>query len=155
MSCVSSQNNKGEEDMQKIYVSQHKDLIIQIEQPEFTNIMGKQIPVSNGKSIRFSNGQYITSDPKEIEALEKSMSFGSSFFDLLKQENEAKKAQEKVKSGLAQIVEGARASSTQIKPQGADDNKPEEKPMPAPPVAEPAKKKGGKPKKTKGKKAKK
>ena len=55
--------------MQKIYVSSNRNLVIQIESPEFTVVGGKRIPTGPGKAISFTNGRYVTSDPKEIALL--------------------------------------------------------------------------------------
>lgn len=78
-------------------------------------INGQQIVRDEGKTIRFSGGQYISDDEKEQRLLEASPMYGCDFFDLLKQENQAKQAQEKVKGTLPEIVEGARRTDTQIK----------------------------------------
>jgi hypothetical protein len=97
---------------------------------------------SEGKTIRFSGGQYITSDEEEQKLLEASPMFGSDFFDLLRQENEAKAAQAKSAKSLAAIVEGARRTDTQIRgPEAPEPAAKAEPEQPAEPVApKPAKK---------------
>ena len=101
--------------MQKIYVSQYREYAFQLVPPTIEWNKGTSYVKSEGKTIRFSGGQYISNDEEEQKLLEASPMFGSDFFDLLKQENEAKAAQAKSKKSLASIVEGARRTDTQIR----------------------------------------
>ena len=106
--------------MQKVYVSKYGELAVTIEPPVFEEINGARVMRKSGRIIKFSNGRYVSSDPKEIELLEKTSSFESDFFDLLKQRDEAKKAQDKVNSKAIGIIEGARKSSQQYKEEVRD-----------------------------------
>ena len=127
--------------MQKIYVSQYREYAFQLIPPTIEWNKGTSYVKSEGKTIRFSGGQYITSDEEEQKIIEASPMFGADFFDLLKQENEAKAAQAKSPRSLVSVVEGARRTDTQIRGPEA----PAEEVAPAlaaePPTAEPPKKK--------------
>lgn len=101
--------------MQKIYVSQYREYVIQLVAPKIEMINGASIVRDHGRLIRFSGGRYITADEGDQGLLEANPAFGCDYFDLLAQENEAKKAQAKVKDSLVEIVEGARRSDQRIK----------------------------------------
>lgn len=122
--------------MQKIYVSQYREYAFQLVPPTIEWHKGTSYVKSEGKTIRFSGGQYITSDEEEQKSLEASPMFGSDFFDLLRQENEAKAAQAKSAKSLAAIVEGARRTDTQIRyPEMSEPEAKVEQEKPAEPVA--------------------
>ena len=127
--------------MQKIYVSQYREYAFQLIPPTIEWNKGTSYVKNEGKTIRFSGGQYISNDEEEQKLLEASPMFGSDFFDLLKQENEAKAAQAKSKKSLAAIVEGARRTDTQIRGPEAPAEEATPAAEPEPPAAEPPKKK--------------
>ena len=121
--------------MQKIYVSQYREYAFQLIPPTIEWNKGTSYVKNEGKTIRFSGGQYITSDEEEQKIIEASPMFGADFFDLLKQENEAKAAQAKSPRSLVSVVEGARRTDTQIRgPEApAEEATP---PVEVPPVGE-------------------
>lgn len=101
--------------MQKIYVSQYSSLSVQIVQPIFETIEGKTTIKQEGRKIRFNNGIYSTSDPAEIELIEKTSSFNSDFFDKDVQKAIAAKIESKQEEKAVGVVSGARTSESQFK----------------------------------------
>lgn len=94
--------------MQKIYVSRYKNYVVQVKPSKMFIHESGISKHDGGIAIRFNNGSYTAKNDAEIELLESSPSFGVDFFDLLKQENEAKNAQAKVEQNIVKVIEGVR-----------------------------------------------
>jgi len=105
--------------MQKIYVSKYTEFKAQVEPSTFSVGQSGKMQEDGGKVIRFSQGQYTATSDKEIKLLEALPSFNVDFFDLLAQENEAKKTGEKANATAVKIVEGVRQANLQTDQQQA------------------------------------
>lgn len=112
--------------MKKVYISRHRDFTVTIRSPKTQMINGQNIQVDNGKTIVFSGGLYQTEDQEEMDLLEKSSSFEADFFDVNKQQVQAKAAEVKSRDGAIKIIEGAIVSNQKTVEETNDANVDEE-----------------------------